>query len=116
MREDLGDPAISKLKGQLKMQAGPLGQIYLERMGGGQRRQRACLSAVRQHRPGAAHQASVPGIPGPRNANGGAEVPVDMQSNLLEVAAEGAIHRNTRPKNAALGLNESGQAPLSQSR
>ena len=118
-REDLGDPAISKLKGQLKMQAGPLGQIYLERMGGGattasERAYQQFANTVRGLHTRQAFQEFQEW----RNANGGAEVPVDMQSNLLEVAAQKvrSSPEYKAAKNAALGLNETVKHLLSQSR
>ena len=114
VREDLGDPAIAKLKGQLKMQAGPLGQIYLERMGGGattasERKYQQFANTIRDLHT----QASFAKFQEWRNANGGAEVPVDVQSTLMRQAAA-EVRKSPEykaAKNAALGLNENGQAP-----
>ena len=114
VREDLGDPAIAKLKGQLKMMAGPLGQLYLERQGGGaptaseQKFQQFANTVRDLHTREAFAQFQQW-----RNDNGGAEIPVNVQSTLLQKAAK-EVRKSDEYKaarNAALGLDKNGVAP-----
>ena len=114
VREDLNDPEISKLKGKMAFMTGPLGQIDLLRVGGGETtateaRYEKFANEVRD----LYTQAGFQEFQDWRNANNGAEVPVDMQAALLKVAAEKV--RASEPykqlKNEALGLDSNGQAP-----
>ena len=113
VREDLGDPGIAKLKGQLKMLQGPMG-MYFERQGGGpsnasEQKFQQFANTVR----GLHTRAAYAKFQQWRNENGGAEIPVDVQSTLLEEAAK-EVRKSDEYKaarNAALGLDENGVAP-----
>ena len=110
-----GRPGIAKLKGQLKMQAGPdwarsiwNGRAVARPTASEQKYQQFANTVRDLH----TRQAFAK-FQQWRNENGGAEVPVDVQSTLLEEAAK-EVRKSDEykaAKNAALGLDENGVAP-----
>ena len=114
VREDLNDPEISKLKGQMRFYSTALGQVMLEREGGGavtasEAAYEQFSNTVRDlHTREAFAQFQQW-----RNDNDGAAIPVDVQSTLLQKAAK-EVRKSDEykaAKNAALGRDGNGVAP-----